>query len=198
MALLFVCSDASWADEQGWGWVVSPDGQFLLFWALTYDIYPDGIWELRRIDLNKGKDSYMTRFKVRYSFNGARIYTQATGELYDTLQSSMKAEDGIKTALDRLTGLKSTFYYESWNRTAFDIPDGYDSDVDLFASYRDNPTSSATVCIPMECVGVITLDFDVRNNLISAIQLDVDTESDRCERDLWTFTPLMQKIEIMS
>ena len=161
----------------------------LVFWALTYDIYPDGIWESRGIDFTKGNNS-TTRFKVKYSFNGARIYRQATGELFDTLDSCMGEDDGYKEVFDRMISLKSVFYSESWNRNN-DLVTNYDSDVDLFESYRSNPASNNITCIPIECVGVINLDFDMNNNLISAIGLDVDTQSDRCERDLWTFTPLI-------
>ena len=166
----------------------------LLFWALTYDIYPDGIWEQRGIDLNKVK-SNAARFKIKYSFSGARIYKQTTGELFDTLKSTMKEGDGLEEAMNRMIGLKPKFYSKSWNCGANaslkNVNTDYDSDVDLFESYYSNPTSNSTTCIPLECVGVINLDFDLDNNLISAIQLDVDTRSERCERDLWTFTPLI-------
>ena len=40
----------------------------------------------------------------------------------------------------------------------------------------------------LECHGVIWLEFSEAENKIVSIEVDVDIESDRCDKDPWIFT----------
>merc|ERR1712146_844013 len=44
-------------------------------------------------------------------------------------------------------------------------------------------------CILLDCRGVIWLEFNGTDNKIVSIEVDVDVDSDICDRDPWTFVP---------
>ena len=185
--------------------------QFLGFWILTLEMFPDGIWHLRSADLVSDRRSDIHKIRLNYGFSGTRINPSPTKDLFHAFLESTSTDrykdvmhmDDVKSGMDSLYSELATLVGSSSIRLIDDT-----ESLPLYSQEH----SLGTLCAPtrgenaeaiyernltgevlgdtkevgsvVDCHGTLYIEFNEEDR-IKSIQLDVDAESDRCDKDLW-------------
>ena len=218
----------------------------IIFWVLTFELYPDGIWEQRAIDLKKStSEEGALFFKIKYSFSGTRIYGRPMKILYEEILAGLRDDEGLDEAMHAVTTQTASMvirsgtsgseqddvnsgngsgksyelgdtainhsFFNVENRTSSNNP-SFSNTLQLNAPVSSNTEEQAELdfeqrlingeddedltpinvnfpCAPLECHGIIWLGFNEAENKIVSIEVDVDIESEHCDKDVWIFTP---------
>ena len=76
----------------------------IIFWILTFELYPDGIWEQRAIDLKKNSNGTTgSIFKIKYTFSGTRIYADSMKTLYEEIHAGLRNHEGLDETIQSVT-----------------------------------------------------------------------------------------------
>lgn len=208
----------------------------IIFWILTFEVYPDGIWEQRAIDLKKNSNGASgSIFKIKYTFSGTRIYADSMKTLYEEIRAGLRDHEGLDETIQSVTVQTANMVIRS-STSGSEQSDQNESDLklgdvenvlDVNTSALSNQGFCTTFqaelpvalnaeeqaefdleqrlinggsrekpnlrevhipCTPLDCHGVIWIEFSDTNKIVF-MEVDVDTESEFCDKDLWTFTP---------